>query len=137
MRINPLLKCTGVAVAVSLYTPLPVRQQEKTGSAQNQAVAASPYSNSTEGLRQLLQDVLAAARSGDEQKVKAFLKDMEIPDCEAWLHEMYESDKADSWMGLCDAKALASNEKSMQEMFAGLAKDEGEISTRKVNDNPQ
>jgi len=99
--------------------------------------ADSTYLNTQEGLQKLLHEVLAAAKSGDGQKVKTFLKEMEIPNCEAWLHKMYESDKADSWMGLCDAKTLASNEKSMQELFAGLAKEAGEISTRKVNDNPQ
>ena len=99
--------------------------------------ADSTYLNTQEGLQKLLHEVLAVAKSGDGQKVKTFLKEMEIPNCEAWLHKMYESDKADSWMGLCDAKTLASNEKSMQELFAGLAKEEGEISTRKVNDNPQ
>ncbi|MGA8072578.1 MAG: hypothetical protein WB995_03830, partial [Candidatus Acidiferrales bacterium] len=97
----------------------------------------SNYSNTKEGLRRLLQDVWEAAKSGDEQKVKAFLKNMEIPNCEAWLHQMYDSDKADSWMGLCDEKALSSNEKSMQGLFLGLAKEKGEISTRKVNDNPE
>jgi hypothetical protein len=49
---------------------------------------------------------------------------------------MYESDKADSWMGLCDAKSLGSNERSMRELFARLARRRGEVSTHKVNDNP-
>jgi TonB family protein len=137
MRISHFLKFTFILLAISLSAPRSVRPQEKTASAQDEPVAASAYANSTEGLRQLLQDVRAAARSGDEQKVTTFLKDMEIPDCEAWLHKMYESDKADSWMGLCDAKTLGSSEKSIQDLFAGLAKDEGEISTRKVNDNPE
>jgi TonB family protein len=137
MRISHFLKFTFILLAISLSAPRSVRPQEKTASAQDEPVAASAYANSTEGLRQLLQDVRAAARSGDEHKVRTFLKNMEIPDCEAWLHKIYESDKADSWMGLCDAKTLGPSEKSMQDLFAGLAKDEGEVSTRKVNDNPE
>ena len=81
--------------------------------------------------------VRTAAKSGDERKVSAFLKDMEIPDCDSWLHQMYDPDKADSWMGLCDAKTLDSREKSMLDTFASLAKEEGDISARKVNDNPE
>jgi hypothetical protein len=71
------------------------------------------------------------------EKVAAFLKEMEIPNCAAWLHKMYTADSADSWMGLCDLKTLSSKEMSMQELFAQLAKDDGEFATRKVNDNPE
>ena len=40
-------------------------------------------------------------------------------------------------MSLCDSKTLRSQKKSMKELFAGFAKEGGEFSTRKVNDNPQ
>ncbi len=50
---------------------------------------------------------------------------------------MYKSDSADSWMSLCDPKTLSAQEKSMKELFAGFAKEGGEFSIRKVNDNPQ
>jgi TonB family protein len=50
---------------------------------------------------------------------------------------MYKSDSADSWMSLCDSKTLLSQEKFMEELFAGFAKQGDEFSTRKVNDNPQ
>jgi len=40
-------------------------------------------------------------------------------------------------MSLCDSKTLRSQEKSMKELFARFAKEGGEFSTRKVNDNPQ
>jgi hypothetical protein len=93
--------------------------------------------NTTDGLKQLLQDVRSAAKSGDMGKVGEFLKDTEIPNCAAWVHTMYKADSADSWMGLCDSKTLSSKEKSMAELFAQLANDDGEFSTRKVNDNPE
>lgn len=114
-----------------------LRPQELPAPPTLPSVVASSYSDTTDGLRNLLQDVRMAAKKGDKEKVAAFLKEMEIPDCDTWLHKMYEPDKADSWMGLCDAKTLASNESSMQELFASLAKADGEITTRKVNDNPQ
>jgi len=124
-------------LAILLSSPKAAWPQDKATQAVSQVSAATTYLNTTEGLRQFLQEVLTAAKSSDEQKMTAFLKAMEIPNCEAWIHGMYESDKADSWMGLCDAKTLALNEKSMQELFMRLGKEKGEISTRKVNDNPQ
>lgn len=79
----------------------------------------------------------AAAKGGDQTKLAAFLKGMEIPDCDAWLHKMYESDKADSWMSLCDPKVLASSEESMRQVFIEHANTDEEIFTRKVSDDPE
>jgi TonB family protein len=81
--------------------------------------------------------MLLAAKSNDLQKLTALLKDTEVPNCDTWLHAMYESDKADSWMGLCDEKTLGPNEKSLMELFASLANEDGQILTRKVNDDPE
>ncbi|HEV3219366.1 MAG TPA: energy transducer TonB [Candidatus Acidoferrales bacterium] len=78
-----------------------------------------------------------AAGTGDAKRVARFLKDMEIPNCDAWLHKMYESGSADSWRGVCDASSLDSKEKSMQERFVQMAKQGGDFSTRKVNDDPE
>jgi TonB family protein len=77
------------------------------------------------------------AKKGDKQQVESLLKSTEVPNCDAWLHQMYKSDSADSWMALCDPKALSAQERSMKELFAGFAKEGGDFSTRKVNDNPQ
>jgi hypothetical protein len=102
-----------------------------------QAQANSPYTDTTADFQRFLQDVLDATKKGDKQRVKSILKSTEVPNCDAWLHQMYKSDSADSWMSLCDSKTLRSQEKSMEELFAGFAKEGGEFSTRKVNDNPQ
>ena len=102
-----------------------------------QAQANSPYTDTAAEFQRFLQDILDATKNGDKQRVASLLKSTEIPNCDAWLHQMYKSDQADSWMGLCDSKILRSEQKSMEELFAGFAKGEGEFSTRKVNDNPQ
>ncbi len=137
MRTTLPMRFLFVLSALWLSAASLVHPQELPAPPTLPSVAASTYSDTTDGLRDLLQDVRVAAKKGDKEKVATFLKGMEIPDCDAWLHKMYESDKADSWMSLCDAKTLASNEKSMEELFASLAKDDGEFTTRKVNDNPQ
>ena len=102
-----------------------------------QAQANTPYTDTTADFQRFLQDILDATKKGDKQSLVSLLKSTEVPNCDAWLHQMYKSDSADSWMSLCDSKTLRSQEKSMEELFARLAKEGGEFSTRKVNDNPQ
>jgi hypothetical protein len=101
------------------------------------ARAKSPYTDTTADFQRFLQDILDATKKGDNQRVATLLKSTEVPNCDAWLHQMYKSDSADRWMSLCDSKTLGSQEKSIKELFAGFAKEGGQFSTRKVNDNPQ
>lgn len=114
----------------------------RVGSAQDNPRASSSdasaaYPNTTDGLNRLLQDVREAAKHGDREKLAGFMKEMEIPNCDAWLHEMYPSDTADSWMSLCEQKSLAPREKTMEEMFERLAGVDGNFAVRKVNDHPE
>jgi len=101
------------------------------------AQSNSSYADTTADFQRFLQDILDATKNGDKQRVAILLKDTEVPNCDAWLHHMYKSDSADSWMSLCDSKTLDSKEKSMRELFTGFAKEGGEFSIRKVNGNPQ
>jgi TonB family protein len=112
------------------------RSQEQSVSAPA-TTSTGTYANTTEGLKQLLLDMRTAAKEGDADKLAAFVKGMEIPNCDAWLHRMYDSDKADSWMGLCEAKSRDPRERDMRELFGQIAKQDGKVTTRKVNDNPQ
>jgi TonB family protein len=120
--------------ALFVVFPNVARLQEQSVPTSTQA---SAYPNTTEGLKRLLQDMRATARENNEQKLAAYLKTMEVPNCYAWLHEMYETDKADSWMSLCDPKTLAYKEKFLLDRFVSLAGESGEISVRRVNDNPE
>jgi len=131
-----MLNYTAFLSVFSLSISNVIRSQEATAPPPARAAADSKYSNTKEELQRLLEDVRAAAKRGDEGKLGSFMKDMEIPNCDAWLHKMYDSDKADSWMGLCRANVLGPKEKSMSELFERLAKEDGRIITRKVNDNP-
>jgi hypothetical protein len=125
-----------VLLVVLLAFPAAICSQEQSVSVPATATA-STYANTMEGLKQLLLDMRTAAKDGNEAKLAALVRDMEIPNCDAWLHRMYDSDKADSWMGLCEAKFRDPRERDMRELFGDLAKQEGEFITRKVNDNPQ
>jgi TonB family protein len=122
-------------LVVLLAFPATVRSQEQSVS--SPAAATVPYANTTDGLKQLLLNMRTAAKDENQDKLIAFVKDMEIPNCDAWLHKMYDSDKADSWMGLCEAKFRDPRERDLRELFGHIAKQDGKIITRKVNDNPQ
>ncbi len=125
----------GLLVVLSAL-PTAVRSQEQSVSAPA-AASSDTYANTTVGLKQLLLDMRTAAKEGNEDKLAAFVKSTEIPNCDAWLHRTYDSDKADSWMGLCEAKFRDPRERDMRELFGHIAKQDGKITTRKVNDNPQ
>lgn len=107
------------------------------GNAQEHSDSASSYENTKDGLRHLLTDLRSAAKRGDAEVLASFVAKFEIPDCGAWLHQMYDSDKADSWMGQCDPEKLKVNEKSLRELLIRLSTQEGEFSVRKVNDDPE
>jgi TonB family protein len=113
-----------------------IRAQEKSNLSPTQTTT-SAYPNTTHGLRQLLQDMLAAAKNGETEKLSAFVKDLRIPNCEVWLHKMFDAEKADRGMASCDSKNLTSEERSLVELFLHLGKREGNIVIRKVNDQPQ
>jgi|SRR5277367_1664244 len=105
-------------------------------SPRHQGTEDSRYVDTIKSFQLFLQDILEATKNGNEDRLSALIKSTEIPDYDTWLHDMYKSDSADSWMGLCDPKILSSKEKSLREQFAELAKGGGAFSARKVNDNP-
>jgi len=111
------------------------RLQGKQNVSTSQSTTA--YPNTLDGFRQLLLDLRTAAEEGNQDKVAEFIKNTEIPNCDAWLHTMYDSDKADSWMGLCEAKFRDPRERDFKELFERIAKQDGKFITRKVNDNPE
>jgi TonB family protein len=127
--MRPSYRVGALIVLVAVFLP--------TNALYIQAQANSPYTDTTADFQRFLQDILDATKKGDNQRVASLLKSTEVPNCDAWLHQMYKSDSADSWMSLCDSKTLRSQEKSMKKLFAGFAKEGGGFSTRKVNDNPQ
>ena len=137
MQVCRTLTLMASFTAVSLSIPSAARPQEQTATSPVIPAATSTYSNTKEGLQELIGDIRAASKQGDEARVRAYLKDTEIPTCDVWLHKTYETDKADSWTGLCDAKTLGSKEQSLKELFDRIAKLDGTIITRKVNDNPR
>jgi len=112
--LKPSYRVGTLIVLLAIFLP--------TNALYLQAQANSPYTDTTADFQRFLQDILDATKKGDKQRVVSLLKSTEVPNCDAWLHQMYKSDSADSWMSLCDSKTLRSQEKSMKELFARFAK---------------
>lgn len=135
MRVRPVLRYLH-ALALLSAPATPMHAQEKTPPSSIQEVPASPYPNTKEGLRLMLEDMRSAAKNGESDKLEVLITATEIPNCVAWLHKMYDSDKADSWEGMCDRKSLDADGKSSREALLRFASQEGEFLIRKVNDDP-
>jgi len=133
MRIRHLV---GLVLAF-LPAAIPSSSQKPVTSHPPSGADASKYPDTKAGLQKFLNDIIDAAKANDSQKVAASLKSTEIPNCDKWLHTMYDSDKADSWMGLCDRRTLDANEQTLITRFTGLANADGEFIVRKVNDDPE
>jgi TonB family protein len=113
------------------------RAQEKAVSSPTATPDSSEQPNTAARPRQILEAMLQAAKSDDLPKLAALVKSTEVPDRDAWLHGMYRSEHADSWMSLCNQNDLGPNEKELMEQFVGFAKRDGQIGIRSVNDEPE
>lgn len=108
--------------------------QEST-STQTDPVQAQ-YPNTKGGLRLFLQAVLEATRDNNSQKVSDLIRQTEIPNDHDWFFSTFPADKAESWVGAYE-KDLKANEESFRQRFVKFANSKGQISIRKVNDEPE
>jgi TonB family protein len=114
--------------------------RSSNGSMPSQSAPATDgpkYENSADGLQKLMENMLDAARAGKQEQLARMLRDTEIPNCGEWLHMMYRSDTADSWMGLCDPKLLGLRHQELADQLAGIAREGGRITVRNVTENPE
>jgi len=102
-------------------------------------VATSPgYPNTTEGLQSLMNDMLAATRRGDRQRVDALVKQTEFADYAGYFVRTYSPDPlaGEDW-NITYRRWLSNNEDQLRELLETLAKDEaGTIRVRKASDDP-
>ena len=85
-----------------------------------------PYPNSTEGLRHLLQHLMAAAKSGDAGTVTTAIRGMEIPDYHNWFVDTFGKETGEAWAQPY-GKELRDNETHLQALLMQLAQKDGEI----------
>ena len=139
MRTQPRAEFLVGVLALSLLLPSAARSQASAGPIRPPAAAAevtSSYPDTADGLRLFLMDVLASAKSGQSDKLAAFIKNMEIPSYETWFTATFGQEKGESW-----AKPygddLDKNDEVIRRTFVAFGQREGNILTRKVNGAPQ
>jgi hypothetical protein len=120
-----------VALAALFLTGAPSSRSQEPVKA---AALLSSYPNSADGLRLLLQHVMAAAQRGDEQTVEAAIRDMEIPNAEKWFVDTFGEETGESWAQPYNHE-LTKNDKRLQELLEQLAQEDGEVSATKVGSN--
>jgi TonB family protein len=118
-----------------LLVPSFLHSQAAEGPLRVTPPSAHTYQNSAEDLRLLLQDVLAATRAGDLAKLMSFVKQMEIPNYEAWFTKTFGQEAGAGWAGSY-GRDLPIKETEFQDMFVRMAKQVGEITARNVNEKP-
>ena len=91
--------------------------------------------NSPEGLHGFLDSAVAAAKSGDVDKLTRMVKNMEIPNCPSWV-AAHEPDNQ-GWADLCNHTFLDNREKSMRDPLTRISQQYGEIAVRSVNKSSQ
>jgi TonB family protein len=94
--------------------------------------AAESYANTADGLHSLLADLLAAAKSDDQAKLRSILSEMNIPDYGNWFAHTYGQEKGQA---LADTygKSLKLSAQHFEMLWVELAKEEGEISINKLD----
>ena len=122
-----------IFVLFSLLLPKFAYPQQTAQRSVPQTRATQTYEDTAGGLRLLLQDVLAAAKAGDQARLSAFVKDMEIPDYASWFIKAFGQDQGEE-RAIPYGATLVQDQQEFQDLFLHLAKQDGGFSTRSVID---
>jgi TonB family protein len=96
------------------------------------AVATIAYQNNADGLRQLLNNTLLAAKRDDPSELQSMIREMEIPNYQTWFTSNFGQERGESWAGPYGLR-LAKDEKEFQQFFEKIAHAEGEFVTRSLD----
>ena len=120
-----LLRAIAFWIFFASALPLQMRPQQ-------QPAVSSPYSNDAEGLRKLLENMLAAAKSGDQAQLRSMIHELEIPNSEVWYTKTFGPDKGESWAGPYQ-KELAANETRFEDLLMKLSSMGGDFAVQKID----
>lgn len=124
------------SVLLSTLFPALVRAQAQAGPMVRPAEPASAYQDSAAGLRLQLQDVLAAARNHDRPRLEFLIRQMEIPNSEAWFTKSYGQAKGRSWAEPY-RQELANRERDLEAALLEFGMEARQFQTRRVNSAPE
>jgi len=106
--------------------------QQATEPTSSRLSSETPYPNSSEGLRQLLNDMLVATKREDQSGLLSMIRETEIPNYQRWFTSNFGQEKGESWAGPY-GRWLEKNEKEFQELLVKLAHMDGEFAIEKLN----
>jgi TonB family protein len=122
-------------VLILAFSPLVASSKGPIAPSLSPAESGRRYQNSPDGLRKQLLNILAAANDQNRPKLEALIKETQIPNYAAWFTTTFGQEKGESWAEPY-GRDLVENQKDFERLFSQIAGNDGEIYTRKVNDNP-
>jgi TonB family protein len=134
MTLHHQFRHAAYLTALSLLLAPAIRPQDSTESKSEQigTTPAPAYQNSTDGLRQLLHEMIQAAKNGDRATLQAQIKDTEIPNYKIWFTTTFNQGRGESWAGPY-GESLGRHENEFEDLMLELAQQEGEVSVQKLD----
>jgi TonB family protein len=102
----------------------------RSQSQQAEPTAALP--DDPNGLRKLLDEMLAAAKQDDRTKLHSLIRDTEIPNYAKWFTRTFGQEKGESWAGPY-GRMLQKDQKDFEELLIKLSLMEGGFSIQKLD----
>jgi len=131
MLLRPLRCLTFLAVSfLSLCSVIHSQQVEEAEGAQS--ISRASYPNNPNGLRQLLDAMLVAAKQDDHTELQSLIRETEIPNYENWFTTTFGQDRGESWAGPY-GKMLRKDQEDFQGLLIKLSHMAGEFSAQKVD----
>jgi TonB family protein len=100
--------------------------------AQQSPPAVSTYPNNSEGLRELLDNMLVVAKKGDKEQLQSVIRELEIPNYEIWFTKNFGQEKGESWAEPY-GRRLTTNEDQFEDLMMKLAHMDGEFIVEKMD----
>lgn len=132
MTLHLSLHCLASLALSSLFLSPIIHSQQVTESKAPQASSRTSYPNNADGLRQLLDDMLLAAKKDDRARLQYLIRETEIPNYENWFTTTFGQEKGESWAGPY-GKMLQKDQKDFQDLLIQLSHMGGEFSIQKVD----
>jgi len=106
--------------------------QDSTTAEPSQVGTTPAYPNNPDGLRQLLHEMMLAAKNSDRTTLQAQIKDTEIPNYKIWFTTTFNQGRGESWAGPY-GEMLSRHENEFEGFMLKLAQQEGEVSVQKLD----
>lgn len=133
MRKRCAVICASLSIAL-LRVP-PVRAQSEAtygdGPSTTQTGTQYGYPDTTNGLRNLLDDMRIAAQQGDSARLRILIASTEIPDYENWFVKTFGEVKGPMWAAAY-ARMRARHEVELQNQILQLAQRPGYFSAKEI-----